>query len=265
MDQPPRHDRQVLAAAGSVPNDEQRAQINQYFKRILGHRPTAKRRREAAAATIQRFPQLIDQYIKLQENDGDRAEAISAGKVKNAREVLVDQIRQALADLATNTDFYDKPWTSYEECLERAKYFKSYIEANDGYRLLNRGGQGFSTEKEVQLAFGLVWCGTEFDINREVNNGRGPVDFKASFGATDKSLIEFKLASNTALKRNLEKQIPVYQAANRTHKSVKVIVFYAAADEHRAKKILHELHLNGEESIVLIDARSDNKPSASKT
>jgi hypothetical protein len=49
-----------------------------------------------------------------------------------------------------------------------------------------------------------VWCGTEFDVNREVNNGRGPVDFKVSFGADDKSLIEVKLASNSSLKRNLE-------------------------------------------------------------
>ena len=37
-------------------------------------------------------------------------------------------------------------------------------------------------------SFGLVWCNTEFDINREPNNGRGPVDFKASYGAGDKSL-----------------------------------------------------------------------------
>ena len=24
----------------------------------------------------------------------------------------------------------------------------------------------------------LVWYATDFDVNREVNNGRGPVDFK---------------------------------------------------------------------------------------
>ena len=76
-----------------------------------------------------------------------------------------------------------------------------------------------------------MWCGTEFDINREVNNGRGPVDFKASFGAGDKSLIEFKLASNSALKRNLEKQVEIYEAANRTRASVKVIVIYTAREQ----------------------------------
>lgn len=248
----------------AVPNAEQRAQINQYFKQVLAKNPTADERRDAAAATLRRFPELIDLYIKLQEDNGDHAESISASKVEETHRFLVDQIRQALADLQANTDFYEKPWTSYSECLERARYFKSYIENNDGYRLLNRAGKPFSSEKEVQLAFGLVWCGSEFDINREVNNGRGPVDFKASYGAGDKSLIEFKLASNTQLKRNLEKQITVYQAANRTRTAVKVIVYYTARDEARVRAILRELELENEESIVLIDARNDNKPSASK-
>lgn len=182
-----------------------RANINQYFERMLGQEPTAKQRREAAAATINRFPELIDRYIKLQEDDGDRAQSVSANKVEDTYRVLVEQIRQALTDVAARTELYDKPWRSYDECLARARYFKQYIENNDGYLLFNRAGKPFSNEKELQLAFGLVWCGTDFDINREVNNGRGPVDFKASFGAGDKSLIEFKLASSTALKRNLEK------------------------------------------------------------
>jgi hypothetical protein len=247
----------------AVSNAEQRAQINDYFVRRLGEDPDAKQRRQAAADTISRFPELIDLYIRLQEEAGDRAESISAARVVDTYRTLVEQIREVLAELSTKTDFYDEPWTSYEECLERAKYFKRYIEDNDGYRLLNRAGRGFSTEKEVHLAFGLVWCGTDFDINREVNNGRGPVDFKASYGAGDKSLIEFKLASNTALKRNLEKQIGIYQAANATRTSVKVIVSYTASDQARVVRVLHELGVENEESIVIIDARSDNKPSAS--
>lgn len=109
-----------------------------------------------------------------------------------------------------------------------------------------------------------MWCKTEFDVNREPNNGRGPVDFKVSYGTGDKSLIEFKLASNTQLKRNLEKQIAIYEAANQTRMAVKVIVCYSAADEERLTNILDELGLAGDESILVIDARSDNKPSASK-
>lgn len=248
----------------AVPNDQLRAQINAYFRRRLGNDPDAKRKREAAAETVQRFPELIDRYIRMQEDEGDRAESISAEKVEEAKRVLVEQVRPAVIDLERNTKFYDQPWTSYEECLERARYFKTYIEDGDGYRLLDRDGDGFSNEKEIQLVFGLVWCKTAFDVNRELNNGRGQVDFKVSYGSGDKSLIEFKLASNTKLKRNLEKQVAIYEAANQTRTSVKVIVCYSAVDEARVTKILNELGLADDESILVIDARSDNKPSASK-
>ncbi len=246
-----------------MPDAQLRASINQYFERVLGQNPTAKQKRQAAAATIKRFPELIDLYIKLQEENGDHATAVSADKVHDTQRALVEQIREALADIA-KTDFFDKPWRSYGECLARARYFKAYIEDNDGYRLFNRAGRPFSNEKELQLAFGLVWCGTEFDVNREANNGRGPVDFKVSFGAGDKALIEFKLASNSSLKRNLEKQVAIYETANRTWTSVKVIVIYTAAEQQKVDRMLRELGLEGAESIVLIDARSDNKPSASK-
>lgn len=182
----------------------------------------------------------------------------------DSRRVLIEQIKKAVSDLEGRTEFYDKPWTSYDECLARAKYLKAYVEDNDGYRLLNRAGQLFTTEYEVRLALGLVWCNTEFDVDREPTSGRGPVDFKASYGAGDRSLIEFKLGSDRQLTRNLEKQVAVYEQANRTWSSVKVIVYYTAKAEERVKKILNELKLEGEKSIVVIDARSDNKQSASK-
>jgi hypothetical protein len=101
-------------------------------------------------------------------------------------------------------------------------------------------------------------------VNREPNNGRGPVDFKISKGAFDKSLIEFKLGSNTQLKRNLEKQVEIYQKANQTKKSIKVIICYTADQGNRVRAILDELGLTDRENVVMIDARSDNKPSASK-
>lgn len=101
-------------------------------------------------------------------------------------------------------------------------------------------------------------------MNREPNNGRGPVDYKVSIGAADKSLIEFKLASNSQLKRNLQKQVAIYERANQTATSVKVILCYTRADQAKVARILRELKLTKRADIVVIDARSDNKPSASK-
>jgi hypothetical protein len=116
----------------------------------------------------------------------------------------------------------------------------------------------------VQLYFGLIWFGSAFDVNRETNNGRGPVDYKVSIGAADKSLIEFKLASNSQLKRNLQKQVEIYEAANQTSQSIKVVICYTDHDQTRVAAILKELGLADKENVIVIDARSDNKPSASK-
>jgi hypothetical protein len=90
------------------------------------------------------------------------------------------------------------------------------------------------------------------------------VDFKVSIGAADKALVEFKLASNSQLKRNLERQVSIYEEANRTKKSVKVIICYTARDQQKVSRILGEVNLVDREDVVVVDARSDNKPSASK-
>lgn len=247
----------------AVSNEEQRSRIDAYFQSVLAKDAKAKEKREAAVKTIRQFPELIDLYIRLQEDQGDKAEAISAEKVYETEALLIAEIQEAIEDLQSKTDFYARPWTTFDECLERVKYFKDYIENNDGYRLFNPEGNRGSTEKEIQLAFGLVWGGTELDVNREANNGRGQVDFKASYGAGDKSLIEFKLARNSQLKRNLQNQVDIYKAANKTPHAVKVIVSYTADEHENALKILKELEIDKDESVVLVDARNDNKPSAS--
>ena len=101
-------------------------------------------------------------------------------------------------------------------------------------------------------------------MTREANDGRGPVDFKVSRGSKDKTLVEFKLASNTHLKRNLQKQADVYQKASDAKRTIKAIVYFAKQGLKRVEGILKELKLSGNPDVVLVDARSDNKPSGSK-
>jgi hypothetical protein len=164
----------------------------------------------------------------------------------------------------SNTDFCRLGWSSYEEALARVQGFKQYGENQDGWQLISRAGKPFAKEKEVQLFFGLIWFGSAFDVNREPNNGRGPVDYKISIGAADKSLIEFKLASNSHLRRNLENQVAIYEQANQTATSVTVIICYTEADQAKVTTLLKDVELVEREDIVVIDARSDDKPSASK-
>jgi len=86
-------------------------------------------------------------------------------------------------------------------------------------------GKAIRKETDVHILFRLTWYYTPSDVSREVNDGRGPADFKVSRGASDKTLVEFKLASNTQLKRNLQKQLVIYQKASDAGAGYKVIIF----------------------------------------
>jgi hypothetical protein len=161
---------------------ELRAQVNNYFAKHLSKKPSKKDLDEAAARTIREFPVLLDYYIRMKEDAGDRAEAVSLERVDDTMAVFVTQLKRVFDDLAAKTTFYQVGWSSYDEALTRVRAFKHYVEHQDGYRLINRKGRPFAQETEVQLFFGLIWFGSAFDANREPNNGRGPVDFKISIG-----------------------------------------------------------------------------------
>lgn len=73
-----------------------------------------------------------------------------------------------------------------------------------------------------------------------------------------------KLAKNKQLERNLQNQVPIYQAASDASNGIKAIIYFSLSEKTRAEGILDKLGLLGNKDVVLIDARDDNKPSASK-
>jgi hypothetical protein len=255
--------------ADAVTDSELRFRINNYFIKLLAQdkkkkkAPTKKERNAAIYATIQEYPQLIDYYIKYKEDNGDTAENISNQKVSLSQFIYIENVKQFRAGLE-NTSFYLPAKNSYAEAKKKIALLKEYIENNDGYRLFYHNGHVSLDEDDLQLLFGLVCHGsTAFDVNREVNNGRGAVDFKISRGSADKTLVEFKLASNRKLERNLQKQVEVYQKANKTMSSFKVIIYFTETEYKRVMMILNRIGLAGKENVILIDGRKDNKPSAS--
>ena len=148
--------------------------------------------------------------------------------------------------------------------MRRVVYLKQVIENNDGYKLFyDKNKQVVTSEKDLQLLFRFVWYETSFSVDSEVNNGRGPVDYKVSKGAKNSTLVEFKLASNSKIKQNLAHQVEVYKNANQTKNSIKVILFFSRAEKLTVEKVLKELKLDTAENIILIDASLQTKASAS--
>jgi len=167
-------------------------------------------------------------------------------------------------ELAKLTNFYNLAGSTYEETHLRIAYLKDVIETKGGHRFFWHDGKPIHRESDLHVLTRLVWFGSPSDVGTEANDGRGPVDFKISRGALDKTLVEMKLAKNTSLERNLLKQLGIYQAASDAKHGIKVIIYFSDEEKKRVDAILKKLNLVGHRDVVLIDARADNKPSGSK-
>ncbi len=249
--------------ASSIPNDELRAQISDYFRRMLPKDATKKQSDQAAISTIRRFPALIDYYIRFKEENGEQAQTLSEERVQETERVFIEHVRQLSMQLAAQTQFYDQPGDSHQHAYARVMFLKHVIEDNDGYRVFYIDGRPVKREADLQVMFKLTWYASDFSVDREVNNGRGPVDYKISRGSTDSTLVEFKLASNSKLKKNLKNQVEVYKAANKTDKAIKVIMCFSETEIAKVSDILNELDLARDTNVVVIDADASNKTSAS--
>jgi hypothetical protein len=246
----------------AVPDDQLRAQINDYFLRRLAEEPTEEERREAAAATAEEFPLVLDYYIKEKEDTGDEAHHVSSIKVRETEVQFGDNVRTLVDGNLVGTEFYELG-NSFDESLRRLQFLRDVIENKDGWRFFYVNGKPLRREADLQIMYRLCWFATSYDVNREPNNGRGPVDFKVSKGSIDKSLVEFKLASNSKLKQNLKHQVEIYETANDTKQSIKAIIYFTESELEKVQQILIDLKLSERPEIVLIDASSNNKQSAS--
>lgn len=244
----------------SIPNDQLKNEIFNYFRKMLPpkkkNKPnTQKEISLAIHETIQKYPEIIKYYIKAKEDNKEHAKYISEKKVKAVEKIFIKEVQTVVDVLFKETKFYEiEPDNSFSESMKRLLYLKDVIENKDGYRLFYVDGSPIKREEDLQLIYRLTWYATDYDVNREPNNGRGPVDYSVSKGSSDKTLIEFKLASNSKLKQNLESQVGIYEKANDTKKSVKAILYFDNYELNKILKILKELKIDKADNIVLIDA-----------
>ena len=255
--------------AVTLPNDALRGQLNQFFRTNLVVKSDAtaeernKEHHRVVLEAIKAFPAIIEYYILEREESGDEATAVSADQVSEVFDWFVKKVSDYVGATLGDSGFYGMAFDSYAAAMERLLFLKHFIEHRDGYRIFYHDGEPLEREFELQLLYKLTWFATPFDVNAEVNNGRGPVDFKVSWGSRDTSLVEFKLAKNKKLKQGLQHQLVIYQEANETERGIWAIFYFSQSELDRVNAILEELEMAQAENIVLIDCREDNKPSAS--
>jgi hypothetical protein len=252
--------------AYSVPNKQLRADITHHFLLNLPPLPDNRTQKDystAVSSVIDQFPTFLDYYIKYKEDQGERAEQISKARVLQTQSLFVEQIKQLVSTLYDVTAFYTDFPPTYIEAMERVKFLKDVIENKGGHRAFYVNKEPIKKEEDLQIFYRLTWFGTSSSVSREVNDGRGPADYKISRGAYDNTIVEFKLARNSKLKQNLQNQTEIYQKASDADRAIKVVIYFTAQELAKVNGILDELGLTGNESVVLIDARIDNKPSGS--
>ncbi len=250
--------------ADSIPNEQLRHRIDTYLRSALPAEPEADEVKRAIARVIEENPEFLDYYIRRKEEMGDRAELACWEQVQEVNSRFVTQLRGLAAELRTATDFYEIGFSTYDECMRRVLFLKDVIENKGGQKFFYVNDEPIRREQDLHLMYRLTWFAPVSDVTREANDGRGPVDFKVSQGSIDKTLVEFKLARNTKLERNLKNQLGVYQRASDAPGAISVIVYFSEQERERVAKILDGLQLAQSPHIILIDASADNKPSGSK-
>lgn len=94
------------------------------------------------------------------------------------------------------------------------EHFRHFIEDQRGWSLLWDANGGEKPEEAAQLVFlGMAQHYLRLynvEVDREVELGRGPVDFKVSSGAGLRMLIEIKKAHNGKFWHGLDTQLPSY-------------------------------------------------------
>ena len=231
----------------AIPNEHLRDQISNYFYSVLPKKPKKKDEDEAVRSTILKFSQLIDYYIKFKEDNGDGAVDLSSSKVSFSDNLYIKQFGTLVALLRQSTAFYAVTGNTRQEAIARIRFLKDVIENKDGYRVFYIEGKPVERESDLQIMYRLTWFSSPVDVNREVNNGRGPADFVVSNGPSDKGVVEMKLASNPQLRRNLEHQAEIYQKASDAVYCLKVILYFSETERRKVDSILKSLGLQDSE------------------
>jgi hypothetical protein len=149
--------------------------------------------------------------------------------------------------------------------------FKKMVE-DKGYKLLLNENGIPRDEDSCQILFDIYlknYCKSrEIDLTREVQTGRGPIDFRFSSTVNFIAHVELKKENNPKLVHGLSKQLPTYMNSEEVSIGFFVIFDFGTKDILKLKEELKTQRIKLEKNkriklrIIYIDARP--KPSASK-
>ncbi len=156
----------------------------------------------------------------------------------------------------------------HEIVIAICERFKDLIENNGLSSLLYDENNRPKHESAAQkLFYGIAdgYCRmNDLDLTQEANAGRGPLDFKISKGYSRRVVVETKLSTNNQLLHGYETQVGEYQKAEKTDRSVYLVVDVVDGSRSLMARLRRRTELDTQTegikpTVIFVDA----KPKAS--
>lgn len=148
------------------------------------------------------------------------------------------------------------------------EHFKSLVEDNQLCKLLyDKDGRPKHESASQLLFYGIAaaYCTANgIELSPESDGGRGPVDFKMSSGFDGRVLVEVKLTSNPQLYHGFEKQLPIYQKAERATRGIYLVIDNGGASDDRMAAFRQRVLDAGTDAPMVMIVDGVVRPSASK-
>ena len=118
-----------------------------------GHDEKRKEVRDAISRAIEKFPQVLDYYIREKEDLGDQAVSVAEANVSFTQEWLVRQVSAFVRQLLAPTGFYQIRGDTYAEAKQRLLFLKDVIENKGGHRIFYVEGKPIEREEDLQILY----------------------------------------------------------------------------------------------------------------
>lgn len=239
--------------AAAVPDDELRAQLDNYLSSQLSNDPNmpakdrAREKKAAIERTIHEYPEIIEYYIRNKEDTGDQAVDLSYENVEATEQLLVEQVRKFVKERLVGTGFYDHDGDTWDGSLARVRIIKNVVEQRGGASYFYLDGKPIKREVDLQLIHILAWRAASYRSKQS----------HASGGELGRPIVEAKLASNSQLGRTLRKLTPGAEHGTSERSVILVVYCYSAQEVERAQALLRESGLAGDHRVVIVNLGAD--------
>lgn len=256
--------------ANAVDNEVLKSRLNNYFRERLNEiapkqknkngtdkKPAAKYKRKAASQTIEKYPEVLDYFIKYKEEHGAEADATCSLRVVESRLLYLKQFSQLAKDLVDTTDFYKTDAACYEGGFKRLKILKKHIEKGSGNEIFHFNKSPITDEDNLSILFRMTWKAHQ---TKKTNGLDETAQIITSWKeSTTKLKIVLKLASNTQLKKTLEKLIKVYKDSSDEQEYILALIHYGSEELTSIRNSLKSLGMAKHKNIIFINAEKRNE------